>query len=149
MMKGKQAILGAMLLASLAGCATLVDSDQQELTVRAIEDMREVGGVGCILSNKAGRWFVTAPGRVMVKRNFGDLQIECKKDAASSGFDTVASKVNNMGLWGNLIVSAGAGYYIDKRSGAGFDYPSTLTVILQRAPEPVVPTPPEPGSVLY
>jgi hypothetical protein len=139
-----------MLLAmGLGGCATVLEGNHQELTVQAIENNKELFDVGCVLQNNAGRWFVTAPGKVMVQRSVGELKIDCKKAAAySSGGDTVVSKVNNVGLWGNVVLTAGIGYYVDKRTGSGFDYPSTITVIMTSTPPPVVSTPPG-GNPVY
>ncbi len=137
-----------LLAMGLAGCATLLESNQQELTVQAIEDNKEIINVGCVLSNPAGRWFVTAPGRVMVTKSTGDLKIDCRKADVSSGGDTLVSKLNNVGLWGNVILTAGLGYYVDKRTGSGFEYPSTVTVLMKRTAQPVVATPPG-GNVVY
>ncbi len=146
----KQTIRTACVLLAigLGGCATVLESNQQLLTVQAIEDNKELVNVGCVLSNGAGRWFVTAPGSVMVTKSTGDLKIDCKKADISSGSDTLVSKLNNVGLWGNAILTAGIGYYVDKRTGSGFDYPSTVTVIMRRTPQPVVTTPPG-GTVVY
>jgi hypothetical protein len=120
------------LLASLTGCATLTDSTEQEVAVRAILDHREVAGVGCILSNDAGRWFVTAPGRVTVHKSRGDLAISCSKDGVGSAAEVVASRFGTGQLIGNAVVSGGLGYLVDRRTGAGFDYPVTLTVLMCR-----------------
>ncbi len=143
-------LLGFGLLAGLSGCATLTESNQQTLLVQAVEDNRELVGVGCILSNQAGKWFVTAPGRVTVQKSVGDLSVDCKKAGGAAGTDQVASRFNN-NLWGNLLVSGGLGYIVDRRSGAGFDYPSTLVVIMRARPESEAPAAPgpQPGNVVY
>jgi hypothetical protein len=148
--------LAVALAFGLGGCATVLESNQQELTVQTIEDNKEIFNVGCVLSNSAGRWFVTAPGKVWVTRSTGDLKIDCKKTEQktelkteqSVGSDILVSKLNNIGLWGNAVLTAGIGYYIDKRTGSGFDYPSTVTVIMTRTAPPVVAAPPG-GSVVY
>jgi hypothetical protein len=142
------ALAASILAIGLSGCATVLESNQQELMVQAIENNQELIGVGCVLSNPAGRWYVLAPGKVMVQKSTGDLQVDCKKDGGSAGTDSVASKLNNTGLWGNIVVTAGIGYFVDKRTGAGFDYPSTLTVIMRSAPAPAAQPVPS-GSVLY
>lgn len=147
-MKTIQGAACVLLAIGLGGCATMLESNRQELTVQAIEDNKELRGVGCVLSNSAGRWFVTAPGRVWVTKSTGELKVDCKKADVSSGSDVLVSKLNNVGLWGNAILTAGLGYYVDKRTGSGFDYPSTVTVIMRRTAPPVVATPPG-GSVVY
>jgi hypothetical protein len=124
----------AALLALAAGCATLGDSTQQQLEVHTILDNREVAGVGCVLENDAGRWFVVAPGRVTVDRSQQPLSIVCKRQGVGAVSDYVGSRFDTDKLIGNAVTTAGLGYYVDRRSGAGFSYPSTLTLIL-RAPQ--------------
>ncbi|MDB5935403.1 MAG: hypothetical protein JWQ01_2747 [Massilia sp.] len=121
-----------LALAVLPGCATLTDTDQQDVAVRAIVDHREVAGVGCVLSNGAGRWFVTAPGRVTIRKSVQDLVVDCKKEGVGAARESVASHMGTASLVGNVVTSAGVGMLVDRHSGAGFDYPATLTVLLHR-----------------
>ncbi len=123
--------LALLAVGALHGCATLTGSNQQEVAVHAILDHREVSGVGCVLSNPAGRWFVTAPGLVTIRRSEGQLAIDCKKDGVGAAREVVASEFGTGKLIGNAVVSAGLGYYVDRRSGAGFDYPAVLTVVMR------------------
>jgi hypothetical protein len=125
----RSACAGALLLTA-AGCATLSDSTQQQLEVHTILDKREVVGVGCVLSNDVGRWFVVAPGRVTVERSSTPLQIDCARAGMGSAREEVASRFATDKLMGNVAISAGLGYYVDRRSGAGFAYPATLTVLM-------------------
>jgi hypothetical protein len=112
----------------LSGCATLSDSGQQQLEVHAILDHREVAGVGCLLENDFGRWFVVAPGRVTVTRSSKPLAVDCRHEGRGSASEWWVSRFDTDKLIGNLATSAGLGYYVDRHSGAGFSYPSTLTV---------------------
>jgi hypothetical protein len=131
---------GAMaLLATLGGCATIFDSDQQVLLVQTIQDNREITGVGCVLTNNAGRWFVTSPGRVTVQKSAGNLWVDCRKGAGATGADVVTAKSNTVMLIGNLVTTAGLGYLVDRRTGAAYDYPDTLTVIMARPVGSVIP----------
>lgn len=123
--------VGALaMLALLSGCATISESNQQVLEIRTIQDNREVSGAGCVLTNDVGRWFVTSPGRVTIKKSAGNLWIDCRKGAGSVGQDMVASRANSSATVGNVVLTAGLGYLWDKRTGAGFDYPDTLTVLM-------------------
>jgi hypothetical protein len=115
----------------LAGCATISEPTQQVLMVHTVLDNREIGGAGCVLTNDAGRWFVTTPGHVTVQKSAGNLFLDCRKGSDSAGQDVVASKANTSALVGN-VATAGLGYLLDKRTGAGFDYPETLTVVMRR-----------------
>ena len=122
----------ALLLASLQGCATLTEPATQTIYVQAVEGHRPVANVGCLVSNDAGRWFVNAPGRVTVARSAQPLSVDCKKPGDAVGREAVASRVGAGALWGNLVLSAGVGYLVDRNTGAGHDYPDTVTIVLER-----------------
>ena len=115
--------------------------------MHAILDHREVGGVGCVLSNPAGRWFVTAPALVTIQTSEGQLVVDCKKDGVGVAREVVDSRFGPGQLIGNAVFSAGLGYFVDRRSGAGFVYPATLTVMLRPLPgSPGLPAAPEPAT---
>lgn len=127
----------SLLLAApflLSGCATVSDSPLQQLEVHAVLDYKEVGGVGCILSNDMGRWFVVAPGRVTVTRSTRPLTLSCKKDGAGIAQESVGSRAEMAGLIGNLVISGGVGMLVDRYTGAGFSYPANLTVLMAPLP---------------
>ena len=119
--------------ALLGGCATMSESPVQQLEVRAILDYRELGGVGCILSNDVGRWYMIAPGRVTVTRSREPISISCKKGSLASASELVQARLETSSLVGNLVTSAGVGYFVDRHSGAGYAYPAVLTVLMQPA----------------
>ncbi len=125
-------LLAAPLL--LGGCATVSDSPQQQLELHAVLDYRELGGVGCILSNDMGRWFVVAPGRVTVTRSTKPLNVSCKKDGAGMALESVGSRADMANLMGNVVISAGVGHLVDRYTGAGFSYPANLTVLMEPIP---------------
>jgi len=135
----KQILVGSMSRLSvfflsvpflLSGCATVSDSPLQQLELHAVLDYKEVGGVGCVLSNDMGRWFMVAPGRVTVTRSTKPLTISCKKDGAGMAQEVVGSRADMAGLMGNVVISAGIGHLVDRYTGAGFSYPANLTVLM-------------------
>ena len=127
-------LVALLALGALGGCATLSEPDQQVVLVQTIQDNREVAGIGCVLTNDAGRWFVTSPGRVAVRKSAGKLWVDCKRNGLGVGQDVVESRASSGALIGNVVLTAGLGYLVDKRTGAGFEYPDTLTVLM-RQPE--------------
>ena len=136
----KHLLVGSMLRLSpvflvlplvLGGCATVSDSPQQQLELHAVLDYKEVGNVGCILSNDMGRWFVVAPGRVTVTRSSKPLQVSCKKDGAGMAQELIGSRADMAGVMGNVVISAGVGHLVDRYTGAGFSYPANLTVLME------------------
>jgi hypothetical protein len=136
----KKIILSAAVLA-LTGCASITGSKLQPVSVQTIQDSKEVSGVGCTLTNDAGKWFVTTPGTVTVQKSTGDMAVDCKKDSLA-GTETVVSKSNG-GVWGNILAGGPIGYVVDRNTGAGFDYPNSVTVALRLIGEAVGITTPE------
>ena len=122
-------LLAAPLL--LGGCATLSESPQQQLELHAVLDYREIGGVGCVLSNDRGRWFVVLPNRVTVTRSTAPLQINCKKEGLAQAQETIRARGDTTSALGNVVFSAGVGLLVDQDSGVGFGYPANFTVLME------------------
>ena len=120
----------------VTGCASVTGSKLQPISVQTIQDNKEVAGIGCTLINDAGKWFVTSPGSVTVNKSTGDMAVDCAKDNQLVGHETVVSKANGS-VWGNIILGGGIGYVIDRNTGAGFDFPNTVTVMLRKVGEAV------------
>ena len=129
----------------LAGCVTAVeDATVQQLEVHAILDHREVGGVGCLLENDAGRWFVVAPGRVTITRSGKPLAVSCKRDGAGSADERWGAHYDRNRLLGSILISAGLRNYVEN----GYSYPATLTVVM-RAPASVAAQAGEAGTPVF
>jgi hypothetical protein len=127
----------ALLLAAAAsGCATTDDPPAQQIEVHTILDHREVAGVGCVLDNGAGRWFVMAPGRVTVQRSRAPLTVDCARAGTGSALEIAhATGVFDSGrLIGNIVVGAGIDSYVSRFDGAGVAYQPTLNVLMHPAP---------------
>ena len=122
----------ALLLLGLGGCATLTGNTEQMVLVQTIQDNRELNGAGCILSNDVGKWFVTTPGRITIRKSQEPLKVDCRKHGspAIATDDHIDPKLNGS-VWGNVILTLGVGYFVDRNTGAGFDYPSILTIVMQ------------------
>jgi len=129
-------LLAITSLLTVTGCASIVGEKLQPVSVQTIQDNKEVAGVGCTLMNDAGKWFVTTPGSVTIHKSTGDLAVDCSKDGNTAGHETVVSKSNGA-VWGNIIAGGGVGYIIDRNTGAGFDYPNSITVVLRKIGETV------------
>jgi hypothetical protein len=120
-----------ILIALLSGCASITSSKLQPVSVQTVYENEEIAGVGCSLTNDAGKWFVTTPGSVTVQKSTGDMLVDCKKDRVIVGTETLVSKAQGM-LWANIIAGGGIGYVVDRNTGAGFDYPNSVTVMLRK-----------------
>jgi hypothetical protein len=131
-------LAGSALVVSLAGCASVTGSSTQPIVVNAVCEGELVRDAACTLSNDKGRWTMQTPGAVTVSKSYGDLAIECRRDQAV-GAATFQSK-NNGGVWGNVIAGGLIGYAVDSKTGAGFDYPPSVTLVLA-PPCPKSPNP--------
>lgn len=121
----------------LGACATVSDAPlQQQVELHAVLDYQEVGGVGCLLTNNLGRWFVVAPGRVTIARSAEPLVVSCKKAGMGMGQEAFGSRPDAMSLMGNVVISAGMGFAVDRYSGASWSYPANLTVLMAPARPP-------------
>ena len=121
-------LTAAIFFSGLTGCASITGSKNQPISVNAVCDGQPVVEVSCTLMNDKGSWYVKTPGSVMIQKAYGDLAVDCKKgDAVAS---TKFKSSSNGGVWGNILAGGIIGYAVDASSGAGFDYPSTMTVTL-------------------
>ena len=127
------AMLVAAVITLLSGCASIAGEKTQPITFKTIRDNTEVAGVGCKMTNDAGSWFVTTPGSVTVHKSTGDMAVDCKKEDLF-GHETLISKSNGA-VWGNILAGGGIGYVIDRNTGAGFNYPDTVTINLDKVGE--------------
>ncbi|KAF1045783.1 MAG: hypothetical protein GAK35_01273 [Herbaspirillum frisingense] len=112
----------------LGGCASITGSQTQPISVQTTQGSMIISGATCTLSNDAGKWFLKTPGSVTVKKSTGDMTVECIKSDVS-GRENVVSKANT-NVWGNILIGGLIGYAVDRNSGAGFDYPESVTIKL-------------------
>jgi hypothetical protein len=117
------------LLLWLGGCASVTRSNTQEVSVRTVCEGVLVSNANCLLKNDKGQWNVSSPGSTMVNKSYEGLYVRCERNGAS-GENSYISK-NNVGAWGNYLLGGGIGYLVDVQSGSGFDYPDSITVVLQ------------------
>jgi hypothetical protein len=133
----KKILMLVITLPIFVGCASITGSKLQPVSVQTVIDGKEIAGAGCSLTNDAGKWFVSTPGSVTVQKSTGDMTVDCVKDELR-GRETLVSKAQGM-LWGNIIAGGGIGYIVDRNTGAGFDYPNTITVFLNKMASTVSP----------
>jgi len=109
------------------GCASITSGKNQPISVDAICEGQPVIGASCEMANSKGKWYVSTPGSVTIRKAYGDLVVQCKKDGLTPAGGTFESSSNG-GVWGNIIAGGLIGYAVDAGSGAGFDYPTSMTV---------------------
>ena len=111
----------------LSGCASVTGTKNEPVSVDTFYKNQEIAGCDCKLVNDKGVWFTKTPGSVVIQKSYENLAITCTKDGIDTGSAIFESKAGG-GAWGNILAGGPIGYVIDRSSGAGFDYPSTMNV---------------------
>jgi len=114
----------------LGGCASIVDGTNQSLSVKTVSTAGDVPGAECQLENSKGTWFVTTPGSVTVHRAYGVLNVNCTKDGFQPAVQTAQSSTKPM-AFGNAIFGGVIGAGVDVTTGAAYDYPELITVLMR------------------
>jgi hypothetical protein len=123
-------IMLALLFLLLGGCASIVTGQNQALSVETVAEAgSSLPGANCKLMNDKGSWFVTTPGSVTVTRSYNDINVTCTKEGHNAGIATAKSSTKAMAA-GNLIFGGVIGAAVDAGTGAAFDYPSLIQVIM-------------------
>jgi len=113
----------------LTGCASIVSGTTQLVTVEARNQGQLVNGATCKLQNAKGVFYVTSPGTVSVHRSRDDLIVQCDKENIKPGLVSIKSSVKGM-TFGNILVGGLIGVAVDQSSGAAFDYPAAIMVLM-------------------
>lgn len=121
--------LAILATGTLTGCASIVSGTTQIISVNTSMAGQPVDGAKCTLTNSKGTFYVTTPGTVPVHRAHGDLAVTCAKDALPTGIATVKSSIKGMAA-GNILFGGAIGVAVDASSGAAYDYPETLHILM-------------------
>jgi hypothetical protein len=133
MISKRLAVVGLLAGATtLTGCASIVNGNNQVVSVEARHKGQHVFGASCTLVNPKGTFFVTTPGTVTVRRAYDDMNVKCDKDGMGSGIAAVKSSTKPM-AFGNIIFGGVVGAAIDVGSGAAYDYPTLISVIMEES----------------
>lgn len=134
--------LSMLLVASfgLGGCASIVNGQNQSLSVETRTESGVLAAAQCKLSNNKGTWFVTTPGTATVHRSFEDLSVKCEKDPYEPGMVSVKSSTKAM-AFGNILFGGVIGAGVDMSTGAAYDYPALITVVMGKTTTLAAPSP--------
>ncbi len=117
-------------VALTSGCASVTGTTNQSISVQTREPSgQETPGAACELTNNKGKWFVTSPGSVTVTRSNDDMQVICNKQGFEPGRASVVSATKGA-MFGNIILGGGIGAIIDHNTGAAYEYPSFIQVLM-------------------
>lgn len=115
--------------AGLTGCASIVSGTSQVVSVETLHPSGNVAGATCKLENDKGVYYVTTPGTVTVHRAYGDMNVKCEKPGYDAGLASFKSSTKGM-MAGNILFGGVIGAGVDASTGAAYDYPTLLQVVL-------------------
>jgi hypothetical protein len=107
----------AVLAVATSGCASIVKGSSETIAIHTVPS----NGAVCTLSNPRGKWRVSAPGRVKVKRSSEDMDVTCKALGYTDARGTISSDFQTWTL-GNILIGGAVGLIVDWSTGAINDY---------------------------
>tara|TARA_B110000971_G_C19839693_1_gene421953 strand:- start:66 stop:677 length:612 start_codon:yes stop_codon:yes gene_type:complete len=110
------------------GCASVTGSKEQQTAITATCEGVQVSGATCTVKNDKGSWTTKTPGSVNLTKSYEDISVTCT--AGDSQGAAVMSSKSNGAVWSNILLGGGIGYLVDRNTGAGFNYPTSVTVPL-------------------
>jgi hypothetical protein len=123
---------------NLGGCASIVNGQNQSLSVTTKQDGTDVSGAKCSLANDKGTWYITTPGSVTVHRSFQDLAVKCAVETQEPTLATFKSATKGM-AFGNILLGGIVGAGVDMATGAAYDYPEVIVVTMGSKPAATMP----------
>jgi hypothetical protein len=139
-------LTSATVLTFLSGCASVTGTTGQSISVETRQKNGAVlSGASCELTNSKGKWFLNTPGTAAIRRSNDDMIVICNKDGHEPGTAAVVSDTKGM-MFGNILLGGGIGAIVDHNSGAAYEYP-TLIQIMMGSNIRIEPPKPNPDSV--
>lgn len=129
---GKPLSLAALAALTLltAGCSSITGTTGQSVSLQTRDKAgAEVPGAACELSNSKGKWFVTTPGSIQIRRSNDDMMVQCSKTGYETGQAAVVSDTKGS-MFGNIIFGGGIGAVIDHNTGSAYEYPTLIQVVM-------------------
>jgi hypothetical protein len=120
------ALLAALAVILLNGCATLTTSSSQTVTM-----MTEPPGATCTFKREGQVIGVVnpTPGSLSVQKSHKPIDVACAKDGFIDAVGTVGSRFQPM-TFGNVLFGGIIGIVVDAASGASAEYEPQITVRL-------------------
>jgi hypothetical protein len=120
--------LGACVL--FTGCASVSGGNVQKMYVQTLNpDGAIVTGAECALSNDKGTWRLNSPGDTSVVRSNKPMEVKCSKPPLPQGVLSLESGTRPA-MYGNILIGGVVGAVIDHNTGAAYEYPEMVKVIM-------------------
>jgi hypothetical protein len=119
-------LLLAAVVGLLSGCASLLNDDSQDLTVKLWCKNKPIMAT-CFAENEKGRWVFSAPGMVRVKNDYSALNISCKGQYVER-FTVSAPALPSLAMAGNVLLGGLVGAAVDVYNSTGLKYPDNIDI---------------------
>ncbi len=118
------------VLTFLSGCASVTGTTGQSISVETRQKNGNVlSGASCELTNSKGKWFLNTPGTATIRRSNDDMIVICNKDGHAPGTAAVVSETKGM-MFGNILLGGGIGAIVDHNTGAAYEYPTLIQIMM-------------------
>lgn len=114
------------------GCASITGTTGQSISVETRDEASVIAGANCEMTNSKGKWFLSTPGSVQIRRSNDDLIVTCQKDGYPPGTASIVSETKGS-MFGNILLGGGIGALVDHNSGAAYEYPTLVQIIMGRS----------------
>lgn len=129
----------------ITNCASIVSGTNQSITVETRYNGSLVANANCEINNNKGKWWVKTPGSVTVHRSYGPLHIKCTKAKINPGMAVVHSSTKAM-AFGNILFGGIIGAGVDMKTGAAYNYPNMITLVLGNVDQVIGKPPAQPDE---
>ncbi|MBK6004933.1 hypothetical protein JJB11_02410 [Ramlibacter ginsenosidimutans] len=137
---------GVAVAVLASGCASVAGGNTQKMAVQVrTADGAAVEGAECSLTNDKGNWHVRAPGDTTVVRSYNAMQVRCERVSLPQGIVSVESGVR-AAMFGNILIGGAIGAMVDHTSGAAYEYPEQVRVVMGRTSTFTLPRGTAPGG---
>jgi len=122
--------LAAVSVVLLPGCASVTGGNAQKIYVQTQSTPGvPLDAADCTLSNDKGSWNLKAPNDTTVIRSNRAIEVKCNAPGYTQGALSVDS-ATRAAMFGNIILGGVVGAVIDHSSGAAYEYPGNVTVVM-------------------
>jgi hypothetical protein len=138
-------VLLVSLCVVFSGCASISNTDSQDINITVRDKIGvPVSQASCEWRNSKGQGSFTPPAILKVRRDYDPLQITCTHPLLGKVNELINSR-GSSAMGGNVLAGGLIGAAIDHTSGAGYQYPTNLSIwfpvvaAATLAPAPVLP----------
>lgn len=134
--------LGVMV----TGCASVVGGNVQKMYVQTqTPDGQAVADAECALQNDKGVWRIKSPGDTSIVRSNKPMEIKCVKAPLPAGVVSAESSTRGA-MFGNILIGGVVGAVVDHSSGAAYEYPELIKVVMGQSLAAKMPKDPPIGQ---